>query len=88
MKTFLLCLVIAAASLSSGCVSVGKIKKLDANLQAFAKLGVDELVITGKVSHTQYTATRANGQRTAELEHSNPWTPRIYLRRRTSEKTP
>jgi putative NIF3 family GTP cyclohydrolase 1 type 2 len=83
MKTLLLCLLLAVAALSSGCVSVGKIQKLDANLQAFAQLGLDEMIITGKVSHTQYTVTRENGQRTAKLEHSNPWTPRIYLVRRT-----
>ena len=76
-------LFIIAAVLLSGCVSVGKIQKLDASLRAFAELGIEEVVITGKVSHTQYKVAHENGQRTATLEHGNPWTPRIYLVRRT-----
>ena len=82
MKTTLL---ILAACLLSGCVSVGKIQKLDASLKEFAKLGIEEVVITGKFSHTQYTVRNENGKRTATLEHSNQWTPRIYLVRRTAE---
>jgi ABC-type Fe3+-hydroxamate transport system substrate-binding protein len=76
-------LIILAAVLLSGCVSVGKIQKLDASLKAFAELGIEEVVITGKVSHTQYKVTREEGQRVATLEHGNPWTPRIYIVRRT-----
>jgi outer membrane murein-binding lipoprotein Lpp len=75
-------LFIIAAVLLSGCVSVGKIQKLDASLRAFADLGIEEVVITGKVSHTQYKVAREDGQRVATLEHGNPWTPRIYIVRR------
>lgn len=85
MKTTAALLILAVACLSGGCVSVGTIERLDAKLKAFEALGVSEVVVTGKVSHTQYTVTREGGQRTAVLEHSNPWTPRIYLVRRTAD---
>jgi hypothetical protein len=88
MRTSLLCLLVAVAGLSSGCNTASKIEKLNANLKAFELLGLKEVVVAGKVSHTQYKVTRAEGTRRATLDHSNPWTPRIYIERETPiEKT-
>lgn len=68
--------------LMSGCSSA---PKLAADLAEFEKLGVSEIVITGKFSHTDYTVTHVNGVRRAEINHTNVWVPQIRVVRETKE---
>lgn len=70
MKT--IALLIAAACLT-GCTNFpDKLAKWDA-------LGIKEATITGKFSHTTYTRSQKDGVITSELEHNNPWVPKVHI---------
>lgn len=84
MKT--IALIIACVCLT-GCATVTS-KKLAADLKTFESLGVTEIVITGKFSHTDYTVTHEGGKRTAVINHSNVWVPQIKVVRVTPDSNP
>lgn len=77
MKRAPLGLLASCSLLLAGCAS------LPAKIDQFEKLGITEAEITGKWSHTTYRVEERDGQRIATLEHSNAWTPRARLVRRT-----
>ena len=81
MKTRVL-LVIAAALALSGCSSAPKLAQ---QLKEFEALGIKEVVITGKFSHTDYTVTTENGVRRAVINHTNAWVPQVKVVRETKE---
>ncbi len=83
MKTRIILIAVCLLGLS-GC-AVATSQKLAKDLAAFEQLGVTEVVITGKFSHTDYTVTHADGVRTAEINHSNAWVPQIRVVRKTKE---
>lgn len=68
------------ATLFTGCTTRGLADKL----AEFEKLGITEAQITGKFSNTTYTVEKKNGTRTAVLDHSNAWMPKIKLVRETA----
>lgn len=76
--------LVLACGLLAGCASSTG-KKLAKDLKAFDELGVSEIVITGKFSHTDYTVTHSNGVRRAEINHTNVWVPQIRVVRETKE---
>lgn len=78
MKTRIL--LLAAALALSGCSSLPKLK---ADLDEFSQLGIKEVVVTGKFSHTDYTVTQENGVRREVLNHSNAWVPMVKIVRET-----
>ncbi len=89
MKTYrsvFLIIVLAAICLPmfSGC-AVATVQKVNADLKAFEQLGLKEIVITGKFSHTDYTVTTENGVRRAIINHTNAWVPQIKIVRETPE---
>jgi len=78
-------LLIAAALLAlTGCTT-STARKLAKDLDAYDKLGVKEIVVTGKFSHTDYTVTHVDGVRRAEINHTNAWVPQIRVIRETKE---
>jgi len=77
-------ILLAVAFALSGC-AVSTSQKLAADLKAFDELGVTEVVITGKFSHTDYTVTHADGLRKAEINHTNVWVPQIRVVRVTKD---
>lgn len=81
MKTRTLLLVAAALALS-GCTSAPKLAK---QLKDFEALGIKEVVITGKFSHTDYSVTTENGVRRAVVNHSNAWLTQVKVVRETKE---
>lgn len=83
-NTIAIILVVALASLT-GCATATS-KKLAADLAAFEQLGVTEIVITGKFSHTDYTVTHENGIRKAVVNHTNAWIPQVKIVRETPDK--
>lgn len=80
MKTRLI--VILATLALAGCSTA---PKLASDLAEFEKLGVTEIVITGKFSHTDYTVTHVDGVRRAVINHTNIWVPQIKVVRETKE---
>lgn len=86
MKSRILLLAMFAflASLFTGCTTRGLADKL----AEFERLGITEAQITGKFSNTTYVVEKKDGTRTATLDHSNAWMPKIRLVRRTSEPAP
>lgn len=82
MKTRMI--IIGAVLLLSGCATSTS-RKLAADLKAFEQLGVSEVVITGKFSHTDYTVTHVDGKRRAVINHANAWMPQIRVVRETPE---
>lgn len=80
MKTRILIALTALAL--AGCSSPAKLAK---DLAAFEALGVTEVVITGKFSHTDYKVSRGNGTRRAEINHTNAWLPQVKVARETKE---
>lgn len=86
MKTrFLIIASLCFAALTSGCGTM-TIKKVAKDLKAYEELGVKEVVVTGKFSHTDYTVEHKDGKRTATINHSNAWVPQIRVVRETDEK--
>lgn len=83
-KIFVLVLLCA---LLTGCGTL-TIKKVAADLKEYEQLGVKEIVVTGKFSHTDYTVTHQNGKRTAIINHSNAWVPQIRVVRETEDESP
>lgn len=81
----LLFLAVLVTALLSGCFSTATSKKLAKDLKSFDALGVTEIVITGKFSHTDYTVTHVNGVRRSEINHTNVWVPQIKIVRETKE---
>ncbi len=81
MKTRTL-LILAAALALSGCSSAPKLAQ---QLKEFEALGISEVIVTGKFSHTDYTVTHENGVRRAVINHSNAWVPVIKVVRETKE---
>lgn len=86
MKTRILVFALAMLALS-GCGTLTS-KKLASDLAEFEKLGLTEIVITGKFSHTDYTVTKENGKRKAVINHTNAWVPQIKVVRETEEAKP
>lgn len=82
MKTRL-ALILAACLALAGCSSPAKLSQ---QLKEFEALGISEVVITGKFSHTDYTVTRENGVRRAEINHTNAWVPQVRVVRETKEE--
>lgn len=78
-------MAILALSFFTGCAAV-TIKKLAKDLKAYEELGVKEIIITGKFSHTDYTVEKRDGKRRAEINHTNTWIPQIKVVRETEEK--
>ena len=81
MKTRAL-LVLAAALSLAGCSSAPKLAR---QLKEFEALGLKEVVVTGKFSHTDYSVTVENGTRRAVINHSNAWLPKVKVVRETKE---
>lgn len=79
MKTQSIILALATLALS-GCSNIGKIQQQLADLE---KLGVTHVTVTGKFSHTDYTVTKQDGVRRAELNHTNVWVPQVKVIRET-----
>lgn len=85
MPVLIVCVMLMALMVCcSGCSSATS-KKLARDLKAFDALGVSEIVITGKFSHTDYTVTTRDGVRRAEVNHTNIWIPQIKVVRETKE---
>jgi muramoyltetrapeptide carboxypeptidase LdcA involved in peptidoglycan recycling len=82
MKTRIMILLVALFALS-GCINTRNVGKKFAE---FEKLGVTEIVVTGKFSHTDYTVKKADGKRRAEINHSNLWVPQVRIVRETEDK--
>lgn len=74
MKTKI-ALIIAAALLLTGCSTASFNQKLS----DFDALGVSEVEIAGKFSHTRYLKTEAEGKVTSTLEHTNAWVPKVRI---------
>lgn len=81
----LIIIAILASSFWTGCAAV-TIKKLAKDLKEYESLGVKEVIITGKFSHTDYTVEHRDGKRTATINHSNAWVPQIRVVRSTDDK--
>lgn len=70
MKTVI---ILAAVLCLTGCTNFpAKLEKWDA-------LGIKEATITGKFSHTTYRRSQEGGVITSELEHNNPWLPKVHI---------
>lgn len=69
----------ALCALATGCSVTSAAKKL----QAYEQLGVTEVEVTGKFSSTHYTVEIVDGQRVAEVNHSNAWLPKVRVVRKT-----
>jgi hypothetical protein len=80
----LIILAVFASAFWTGCASL-TIKKVASDLKEFEQLGVKEIIVTGKFSHTDYTVEHENGKRTATINHSNAWVPQIKVVRQTDE---
>ena len=59
----------------AGCSVTGAASKF----KEFEALGITEAEITGKFSSTSYRVETKDGQRTAELNHTNAWLPKVRL---------
>lgn len=81
MKTRI-AIILAALVALSGCASAPKLAQ---QLKEFEALGIKEVVITGKFSHTDYTVTNENGTRRAVVNHSNAWLTQVKVVRETKE---
>lgn len=65
--------ILIAALLLAGCSSFpDKLAKYDA-------LGIQYVEITGKFSHTIYRKSEEGGVIRSELEHNNPWVPKVHI---------
>lgn len=84
MKNIALIILAVALLALTGCATATG-QKLANDLTTFEKMGVTEIVITGKFSHTDYTVTHADGKRTAVINHSNVWVPQIKVVRVTPD---
>lgn len=85
MKTRIASILLAVSLLGlTGCATATS-QKLAADLAKFEELGVSEVVITGKFSHTDYTVTHENGVRKAVINHTNAWVPQVKIIRVTPE---
>jgi outer membrane lipoprotein-sorting protein len=84
MKSFSLFLLVILLSLTlGGCQSASSLAQKAAE---FEQLGITEAEITGKFSHTEYKVERSeDGTRTATLDHSNAWLPKVRIVRQTKE---
>lgn len=78
--------LIAVCLALTGCATTSKnvATRLADDLKEWEKLGVSEIVITGKFSHTDYTVEYKDGKRTATINHSNAWVPQIRVVRETA----
>lgn len=54
-----------------------------AKLKEYEQLGITEAEVTGKFSSTHYTVEIRDGQRVAEVDHSNAWLPKVRVVRKT-----
>ena len=79
MKTVILLTAVLALT---GCVNT---KNVGEKFAEFEKLGVTEVVVTGKFSHTDYTVKHENGKRRAEINHTNVWVPQVRIVRETDD---
>lgn len=82
MKKLLPLLAGAFALALTGCGTL-TVKKIAADLKEYEQLGVKEIIVTGKFSHTDYTVEYKDGKRTAVINHSNAWVPQIRVVRET-----
>lgn len=74
MKKLLLLLgALGALAAATGCSSLPK------KLEEFERLGLKEVEITGKFSHTSYQRHEADGVVTSTLEHTNAWIPKARI---------
>lgn len=87
MKKLLL-IAIAASGLLTGCATANSnyAAKLSEDLKEFEKLGIKEVIITGKFSHTDYTVEHKDGKRIATVNHTNAWVPQIKVVRETPDE--
>lgn len=87
MKKMLSLFILAnlAIAFFTGCSAV-TIRKIAKDLKEYEALGVKEVIVTGKFSHTDYTVEHKDGKRTAVINHSNVWVPQIRVVRQTEEK--
>jgi hypothetical protein len=76
MKTLTALTLLCTALLLGGCSSFpDKLAKYDA-------LGIEYAEVTGKWSHTVYQRSEDNGEIRSELQHNNPWIPKVHIIRR------
>ncbi len=81
----LIIIAVLASAFMTGCATQ-TIKKMAADLKEYESLGVKEVVVTGKFSHTDYTVEHKDGKRTAIINHTNVWVPQIRVVRQTDEE--
>lgn len=82
MKKALACIAIAATAILSGCQSASSFAD---KLAALEKLGIKEVEVTGKFSHTKFTKVKADGKVTTTLDHNNTWIPLARVVREVPE---
>ncbi|MDP2226793.1 MAG: hypothetical protein Q8J78_04895 [Moraxellaceae bacterium] len=83
-RAILLIATVAASLLAAGCST----KSYSEKLTALEQLGVTELEITGKFSHTEFRRTEtADGKTVSTLDHSNAWVPKVRVVRERATPT-
>lgn len=82
MKTKI-ALILAAALLLTGCSTASFNQKLS----DFDALGVSEVEIAGKFSHTRYIKTQTGDKVTSTFEHTNAWVPKVRIVRERPAET-
>ncbi len=82
----LIILAVVATGFMTGCAS-RTIKKMADDLKEYETLGVKEVIVTGKFSHTDYTVEHRDGKRIAIINHTNTWVPQIRVVRETPDDT-
>jgi len=79
-KLLIISSLIIFAGLISGCQSTASFSQKLAELE---KLGVTEVEITGKFSHTKFTKATVDGKVVSIFDHNNTWIPRVRIVRET-----
>jgi len=87
MKKPLLITLALLSGFLTGCGTL-TIKKIASDLKEYEQLGVKEVVVTGKFSHTDYTVEHKDGKRIATVNHTNVWVPQIRVIRETPDESP
>lgn len=82
MKKLVACLALSALALLCGCQSASSFAD---KLAALEKLGIKEVEVTGKFSHTKFTKVKADGKVTTTLDHNNTWVPLVRVVREVPE---
>ena len=82
MKTTIAFVLIVASVALSGCQSATGFTQKLAELE---KLGIKEVEVTGKFSHTKFTKVHVDGKVVTTLDHNNTWVPLVRVVREGPE---